>query len=116
MGRGTLGASRGIAAATSSGAGANSPVARHMSAGTQKYLQQQMRAVAAEVDDLNPPESGAWVGAGYGGSQARIRSSANGYEVELFSQGSDTPQNGLFDGTAAGLRKAHRAIKNHLGV
>lgn len=83
MGRGTLGASRGIVAATSAASNSKG----RMSAATQQHLQ-----------------------------QARVRRTADGYEVQMFAPGSDTPQTGFFDGTKAGLRKARRAIRGHLGV
>lgn len=96
MGRGTLGTSRGIAAAS-------------------PRLQAQ-RAIAREVDSLTPPRDGAWAGIGNQNKQARVRRTANGYEVQLFTHGDDNVHEGLFDNTREGLKKARRAIRGHLGV
>ena len=59
MGRGTLGTSRGIAAATSAAAPTNS-----RPAAIQQHLVQAQRAIAREVDSLTPPRDGAWAGIG----------------------------------------------------
>ena len=107
MGRGTLGTSRGIAAATSAAAPTNS-----RPAAIQQHLVQAQRAIAREVDSLTPPRDGAWAGIGSQNKQARVRRTANGYEVQLFTHGDDR----LFDNTREGLKKARRAIRGHLGV
>lgn len=60
MGRGTLGTSRGIAAATSAAAPTNS-----RPAAIQQHLVQAQRAIAREVDSLTPPRDGAWAGIRY---------------------------------------------------
>ena len=105
MGRGSLGASRGIAAATSAAAPKG-----QMPAAIQQHLQQEQRTIAHEVDTLTPGSS--WAVVAYMQQQARVRHTADGYEVQLFSHGSATPQEGLF----ADLKRARRAIRNHLGV
>ena len=107
MGRGTLGTSRGIAAATSAAAPTNS-----RPAAIQQHLVQAQR----EVDSLTPPRDGAWAGIGNQNKQARVRRTANGYEVQLFTHGDDNVHEGLFDNTREGLKKARRAIRGHLGV
>lgn len=111
MGRGTLGTSRGIAAATSAAAPTNS-----RPAAIQQHLVQAQRAIAREVDSLTPPRDGAWAGIGNQNKQARVRRTANGYEVQLFTHGADNVHEGLFDNTREGLKKARRAIRGHLGV
>lgn len=112
MGSGTLGASRGIVAATSAASNSKG----RMSAATQQHLQQAQAAIVHEVNGLTPAADGSWVGIANNHQQARVRRTADGYEVQMFAPGSDTPQTGLFDGTKAGLRKARRAIRGHLGV
>lgn len=116
MGRGTRGASRGIAAATSAAAPQQASTQGRMSAATQQHLQQAQAAIVHEVNDLTPAADGSWVGIANNHQQARVRRTADGYEVQMFTPGSDTPQTGFFDGTKAGLRKARRAIRGHLGV
>lgn len=59
MGRGTLGTSRGIAAATSAAAPTSS-----RPAAIQQHLVQAQRTIAREVDSLTPPRDGAWAGIG----------------------------------------------------
>ena len=112
MGRGILGASRGIVAATSAALNSKG----RMSVATQQHLQQAQAAIVHEVNDLTPAADGSWVGIANNHQQARVRRTADGYEVQMFTPGSDTPQTGFFDGTKAGLRKARRAIRGHLGV
>ena len=115
MGRGSLASSRGVAAATSTHVAATNAKGR-MSAATQRHLQQAQSAIAREVNGLHPAADGSWVGVANNHQQARVRRTADGYEVQMFSQGSDTPQTGFFDATEEGLRKARRAIRGHLGV
>lgn len=115
MGRGTMSASRGVAAATSTRVAATSTKGR-MSAATQQHLRQAQAAIAHEVNDLHPAADGSWVGIANNHQQARVRRTADGYEVQMFTPGSGTPQTGFFDATEEGLRKARRAIRGHLGV
>ena len=115
MGRGTMSASRGVAAATSTRVAATGTKGR-MSAATQQHLQQAQAAIAREVNGLKPAADGTWVGVANNHQQARVRRTADGYEVQMFSQGTSTPQTGFFDATDDGLRKARRAIRGHLGV
>lgn len=68
------------------------------------------------MDSLTPPRDGAWAGIGNQNKQARVRRTANGYEVQLFTHGDDNVHEGLFDNTREGLKKARRAIRGHLGV
>ena len=112
MGRGTLGASRGIAAATSAAAAPTNS----RPAAIQQHLVQAQRTIAHEVDSLTPPRDGAWAGIGNQNKQARVRRTANGYEVQLFTHGDDNVHEGLFDKSREGLKKARRAIRGHLGV
>lgn len=118
MGRGTLGTSRGIAAATSTAAPTNS-----RPAAIQQHLVQAQRYIAREVNSLTPPRDGSWAGIANQNKQARVRRTAhgkrrtaNGYEAQLFTHGDDNVHEGLFDNTREGLKKARRAIRGHLGV
>ena len=65
---------------------------------------------------LTPLRDGSWAGIGNQNKQARVRRTANGYEVQLFTHGDDNVHEGLFDNTREGLKKARRAIRGHLGV
>ncbi|WP_279058843.1 hypothetical protein, partial [Gemmiger formicilis] len=38
---------------------------------------------------LTPPRDGSWAGIGNQNKQARVRRTANGYEVQLFTHGDD---------------------------
>lgn len=104
MGRGTLGTSRGIAAATS----------------LKGYLTAEYRTqktvIAQAVNEMQPPADGSWVGAANNDQQARVRLTSEGYEVQLFTSESDNPQIGFYDATKEGLRTARRVMRRHLGV
>jgi hypothetical protein len=85
-------------------------------AAIQQHLVQAQRYIAREVNSLTPPRDGSWAGIGNQNKQARVRRTANGYEVQLFTHGDDNVHEGLFDNTREGLKKARRAIRGHLGV